>query len=122
MKKRYLIPILLVILIVGGMLGAGCNTSSKLTADEYEQQIIELQRQNEELRQQLDALSAVVEGIKQEQSQPSYQPPPSGTSRSNDSWGTRDIQRSINEMEEQMKQRETERRLEDLEHKQKYGW
>ncbi len=86
MKKRYLIPVLLVILVVVGILGVSCDNSSRLTRDEQEQKILELQRQNEELRGQLDALSAAVEELKKEQSKPSYQPPLGQNSSSQDNW------------------------------------
>jgi hypothetical protein len=125
MKVRYLTPILLVILIVGGMLGVSCDNSSRLTpdkADKQEQKIIELQRQNQELRSQLDALSAAVEGLKQKQSTPSYQPPLGQPGSSPGSWTSKDSQRSFEEMDKEMKLRKVEERLKDLEHKQKYGW
>lgn len=106
MKKRYLIPILLVTLIVGGILGGNYRSSS----DKYEQQIIELQKQNEKLRGRLDTLSAEVGGLKQQkQSSPSYQTPlPTFQNPS--------YQPLPDEWQKQEKQREIEKRLKDLEY------
>lgn len=47
--RKYLIPVLAVILMISAMLGMSC-------ANEYLQEIAELQQQNEELRQQIEDL------------------------------------------------------------------